>query len=107
MKLESFFFFNILFKYGNLEQFCCRGFPLIPTVCNCVYHKSIGETHWEVILYKADLEAEDRVGGGVGVVPHRQEGGGGRGLVDVPLEAGGRQGSIEAAVQPQKVPRGG
>ena len=56
---------------------------------------------------EVESEAEDRVGGGVGVVLHRQEGGGGRGLVDVPLQPGHGQGPIEAAVEPEKVPRRG
>ena len=71
------------------------------------YHYDFGETHREVILLEVESEAEDRVGGGVGVVLHCQEGGGGRGLVDVPLESGEGQGPIETAVQCEKVPRGG
>ena len=56
---------------------------------------------------EVESEAEDRVGGGVGVVLHRQEGGGGRGLVDVPLQPGDGQGPIEAAVESEKIPRRG
>ena len=56
---------------------------------------------------EVESQAEDHVGGGVGVVPHRQEGGGGRGLVDIPLQSGDRQGPIEGAVEPEKVPRRG
>ena len=60
-----------------------------------------------MILLEVEGEAEDHVGGGVGVVLHRQEGGGCRGLVDVPLQSGDGQGPIQTAVEPEKVPRGG
>ena len=60
-----------------------------------------------MILLEVESQAEDRVGGGVGVVLHRHEGGGDRGLVDVPLQSGEGQGPIETAVQSEKVPGGG
>ena len=60
-----------------------------------------------MILLEVEGQAEDHVGGGVGVVLHREEGGGCRGLVDVPLEPGEGQGAIETAVESEKVSRGG
>ena len=52
-----------------------------------------------MILLEVEGEAEDHVGGGVGVVLHGEECGGCRGLVDVPLQAGDGEGAIEAAVE--------
>ena len=60
-----------------------------------------------MVPLEVEGEAEDHVGGGVGVVGDGEEGGGGRTLVDVPLESGHRPGPIETAVEPEKVPRGG
>ena len=60
-----------------------------------------------MILLEVEGEAEDHVGGGVGVVLHGEECGGCRGLVDVPLQSGEGKGPIETAVKPEKVPRGG
>ena len=63
-----------------------------------------------MLRLEGEDEAEDHVGGGVGVVVHPQHGGGDGALVDVPLQAGDGEGAIEAAVEAESVPgrgRGG
>ena len=56
---------------------------------------------------ESDGEAEDHVGGGVGVVVQPQQGGGDGSLVDVPLQAGDGEGAIQTAVEAEFVPRRG
>ena len=57
-----------------------------------------------MVRLEGEDEAEDHVGGGVGVVVHPQHGGGDGALVDVPLQPGYGEGAIEAAVEAECVP---